>query len=122
MPAPTVPPASGPQPNAPAASRGPTSVSRGAGAQPPQRHAQDQHGADHDQRALAGEQRVAPGAERAGRHRGYQHDQGAAPVDIARIGSGAAELVNSAASEMIGTTGSAPTIGTSTSGISAPVP
>jgi hypothetical protein len=32
------------------------------------------------------------------------------------------ELVNSADSERIGTTGSAPTIGTSTSGISAPVP
>ena len=32
------------------------------------------------------------------------------------------ELVNSAEIAMIGTTGSAPTIGTSTSGISAPVP
>ena len=33
-----------------------------------------------------------------------------------------AELVNNAEMAMIGTTGAAPTIGTSTSGISAPVP
>ena len=37
--------------------------------QPAQRHAQDQHGADHQRRAGAGEPRIAVGAERGGQRR-----------------------------------------------------
>lgn len=48
--------------------------------------------------------------------------QRAAAIGVAQIGSGAAELVKIEEMAMIGTTGSEPTRGTSTNGISAPVP
>ncbi len=43
-----------------------------------QRHGRDQRRADHERRAAAGQQRVEPGAEHAGRQRGDERDQRAA--------------------------------------------
>ena len=86
-----------------------------------QRHGRDQRRADHQGGAAAGQQRVEPGAERAGRQRGRQ---ARSARGVVRAGRGRrttrAVLVNIAEMAMIGTTGSAPTSGTSTSGISAP--
>ena len=60
---------------------------------PPQRHAQDQHAADHQRRAGAREPRIAPGAQHAGRHRSGEHDSGAPQVGIAAEGGEPARIV-----------------------------
>ncbi len=81
MPAPTVPPASGPQPKLAAASPRLREREPAPPHQPAQRHARHQHGADDQRRAFAGEHGIAPGAERAGRHRRDEHDQRPPPID-----------------------------------------
>ena len=81
MPAPTVPPASGPQPKDATAKPRFESDKSAPPHQPAQRDARHQHSADHHRSALAGEHGVAPGTERAGRHRCDQHDQRPPPVD-----------------------------------------
>ena len=50
--------------------------------QPPQRYTQDQHAADDECRAGAGQLGIAPGAEHAGRHRCHQHNRDAPPRHI----------------------------------------
>jgi hypothetical protein len=122
MPAPTVPPASGPQPSALAASPRPESLN-------PRRRKCRRKG------TLAISMLPMTTNAPLPVSRVYAH------APIAQVGTALAStirtqrastkrrnaanrlpLVNSAEGEMIGTTGSAPTIGTKTSGISAPVP
>ena len=90
--------------------------------QPTQRHAQDQHAADHQRGAGARQSGIAPGAEHAGRHRRASTIAVRRQSTYFRNAKTRLELVNIAEIAMIGTTGSAPTSGTSTSGINAPVP
>ena len=57
-----------------------------------QRHAQDQHRADHQRRAGIGQPRIAVSAERGRKGRRHDHDQRAAAVGMAEIGDRAADI------------------------------
>src|SRR5262249_22070717 len=88
MPAPTVPPASGPQPKPAAArprlqsARPRLRISRRSRThRPATRHVRHQQGAEDQTRAFAWEEVIAASAERAGRRRRDKHDQRPPPID-----------------------------------------
>ena len=91
-PAPVVPPTRTPQPAAAAAKPFSPRWWPRLLQQPAQRHGRDQARADHQRRAAAGEQRIEPGAEHAGRHRRDERDHGAPQDQRAAKGDDAGRI------------------------------
>ncbi len=86
-PEPDVPPTSTPCTDGAGRKAGVADLDLAAAEHAAQRHAQDQHGADHQRCAGIGEARIAVGAERRRQCRAGEHDQRAAAIGIAEIGS-----------------------------------